>query len=525
MFTGFCLKIHKIEHFAIIHSRLKMLKSNALEIIRSFTTHEIAEFKDFLQSPFFNKKTTVNRLFAEIMNYSPDFTDIGLDPQKLWAKLYPGKAYNYGVMKNLIHDITKLAEQFVIQIEYRKNKVQEFSNLYKAITNRNLRNVFENKEKIFNKITSENFIKNIEIPIEEYFHLVTKMYENKTWNLHFYTLKVNSEIDRFSTEDNFIAGILVHLIIMNYTAITFSIDVKNKTNMNNPTSLLLNSISEAVINEVFLNIKSRSEIKYIILNCYYLMFKVTTNLTNPEYFFKLKDLFHKNYQYLPALTIRDIDVIMLNSLSFYPDSHFDKQKEYSEIYLFKYNNNLVIDKNKQINSLQFLPWAVLFLEENKPEDLKEFNQNYRKYLVDEHKESTLFVANSVYYFMLGDYNQALKLLSKTKFDIFPLKNFVKKFTLLINYELCDYESFLSNVDSLNHFLSYSEKELKIERATNIKRTKLLIKFLNKLFLIRESNNIEDLAILESEIQNIYIDFKKWYIRKITEIKKPLLKHK
>lgn len=496
-----------------------MLKSNAIEIIRSLSKQEMAEFNDFLWSPFFNKKTGVIKLFNEISKFSPSFTDSGLEREKLWAKLYPEKEFNYGVMKNLIHDLTKLAEQYVTQVEYRKNEVQEFFNLYKGISNRNLRNVFENKEKSFNKLTSDNYIKNIEITVEEYFHLLTKLYENKTWNSHFYELKVNNEYDRLDMEENCIISMLSHLIIINYTTDVFSIDIKNKTNQNNAASWILNSIPDNIFNDVLTKIKARSLTKYAILNCYYLVYKATNDLANYKHYLNLKDFFLRSYHCLPALTVRDMDVILLNTLSFMQDDLIDKEKEYYELYVFKNNNNLVLDKNKQINSLQFLPWSVTFLEENKPEELKDFIHKYGKYLIDDQKQSTLLAVEAVHSLMINDYDNALKQLSKTKFELFLLKNFVKKVTLLVNYESGDYESFLNNIDSLNHFLSYSEKEAKIERATSINRTKLLIKYLNKLFLLKESSKPDEILFLKKEVQNIYIDFKKWFLRKINELKK------
>ena len=36
-----------------------------------------------------------------------------LDKEELWKKLFPKKEYNYGIIKNIIYDITKLAERFL----------------------------------------------------------------------------------------------------------------------------------------------------------------------------------------------------------------------------------------------------------------------------------------------------------------------------------------------------------------------------------------------------------------------------
>nr|HMT10995.1 hypothetical protein [Ignavibacteria bacterium] len=198
-----------------------MLKNTVISILRSFSREEIIKFDDFLKSPYFNKKRPVQNLFAEIKKYYPGLDSSELEKDKVWKKLYPGKEYNYGVMKNLIHDLTKLAEQFITQEEYRQNEIQEFANLYKAIANRNLKNVLDNKEKNVEKISSDSNLNKITIPIEEYYHLITKILEAKLWNTHFHELKVSSALDRHLAEDNFIAGMLIHLIIINYTEYEF----------------------------------------------------------------------------------------------------------------------------------------------------------------------------------------------------------------------------------------------------------------------------------------------------------------
>ena len=36
----------------------------------------------------------------------------------MWNNIFPGKAYNYGIMKNLIYDLNKLSESYLSHINF-----------------------------------------------------------------------------------------------------------------------------------------------------------------------------------------------------------------------------------------------------------------------------------------------------------------------------------------------------------------------------------------------------------------------
>ncbi|MBK9334832.1 MAG: hypothetical protein IPM96_21140 [Ignavibacteria bacterium] len=133
-----------------------MLKSSALKIIQSFSKEEISEFNDFLKSPYHNKKSGVVKLYNEIKKYYPDFKDENLDKEKLWSKLYPGKMYSYGVMKNLIFELTGLAENYIALNNFRQNELKMFSELSESLRMRKLNSVLESKNNILTKKFSDS---------------------------------------------------------------------------------------------------------------------------------------------------------------------------------------------------------------------------------------------------------------------------------------------------------------------------------------------------------------------------------
>ena len=144
-----------------------MLKSSAIEIMRTFTKEDLAKFEDFVKSPFHNKKSNVVKLFLEVKKFYPKFDDKKLLKEDLWKKVFPKKDYNYGIMKNLIHDLTKLAESYLshshfisglsydrhlIKELYRRNSYDAFLSKLEKFERKNIIGKADTSELLYNKV-------------------------------------------------------------------------------------------------------------------------------------------------------------------------------------------------------------------------------------------------------------------------------------------------------------------------------------------------------------------------------------
>ena len=76
-----------------------MNKTSFLDIMRALNKEELKRFEAFLNSPYFNTRNNVVNLFSSIKKYAPEFTHKMLDKEEVWKKLFPGKKYNYGILK------------------------------------------------------------------------------------------------------------------------------------------------------------------------------------------------------------------------------------------------------------------------------------------------------------------------------------------------------------------------------------------------------------------------------------------
>ena len=202
------------------------------------------------------------------------------------------------------------------------------------------------------------------------------------------------------------------------------------------------------------------------------------------------------------------------------DPLLDKNKEFFDCYEFCRDNNLLLDRNNKVNSLQILQWTIIFFLEDRVEELEEYVSYYSNFLEEEYdKDNSLNLIKSVILFMKNDFEASLSLVSKINFRLPTLKVFTNKFTSMIYYELNEYDNFLNSYDAAMHFLKY--KNWKDDPLTKHrdKRAKEFYNALKSLFKIRLTKDYYGLSVFEKDIMNSDIDLKKWFLRKAIELKK------
>lgn len=104
-----------------------MNNSTLTELLRLFTKNEIQSLKEYVSSPYFNKKAALKKLLEYLIRFHPHFPKEKVEREIIWKHLYPGKPYNYGVMKNLLYDLTKLSEDFAAETASDKSRTVRLS--------------------------------------------------------------------------------------------------------------------------------------------------------------------------------------------------------------------------------------------------------------------------------------------------------------------------------------------------------------------------------------------------------------
>ncbi len=92
-----------------------MIQSKLILLLKTFKKTEWRRFKEFLASPYFNKRTDLIAFFIYITTTLPDLSDKKLTKTVVFKKLYPNQIYDDKQMRYLMNYTLKAAEQFLGQ--------------------------------------------------------------------------------------------------------------------------------------------------------------------------------------------------------------------------------------------------------------------------------------------------------------------------------------------------------------------------------------------------------------------------
>ena len=257
-----------------------MLKSSLLEIIRTFTKQELIKFEDFVRSPYFNKKENVVKLFLEIKKYSPELSDEDLEKEKVWDRLFPGQKYNYGIMKNLIFDLNKVAERFLHIQNYESKIFEQDINLLEKMNEKGLSRQYEKNLKSFrNETDKTTFDQNY-----FYYKYLAEVKEHAFLFSNNARIKDKNFCNPENMNEYLIAFFLVNFFIKNY-------DFLHESQFyDKPVDT---SVLETVCN-FFENTTLRKN-EFVLI--YYYTLKIIMDLNDVESFGRLKELMNKNFKW------------------------------------------------------------------------------------------------------------------------------------------------------------------------------------------------------------------------------------
>ena len=86
-----------------------MIASKAIDLLRTFSEAEFKEFGNFTASPYFNREIVQVKFYELLKKYYPDFTAKTFTKEQVYSKLYPGKTFSDGVMRNILSKTLELA--------------------------------------------------------------------------------------------------------------------------------------------------------------------------------------------------------------------------------------------------------------------------------------------------------------------------------------------------------------------------------------------------------------------------------
>lgn len=414
-----------------------MDNSKLIKLIKSLNQYEFRQFRDFVNSPSFNKKIPLPVLFDELKKYYPDFEKI--DDKEVYSKVFPGEKFDYFKLKNALSDLYNLGKEFLSFLKYKKDEKVKEKFLLEELRLRRLNKFFEQEY----KTAITNLEKN---PIKDEFyaeHKINLAYENLSYLVPFkpndILLLQQEKLDLF----------LVYALIK----ILKSYDVMMHEEKQNNYKYDMQMFDEVI---KFLDNNKFDNPTLIV---YYHIIRLEKN-RNDENFYNLKETYKKHkeslneydkYMVFLHLTGYCMNEYNLNCRTDLLDEHFSLIKEKDgwdkapgkKILYPDFLNEVKIAV--RVNEIE---WAETYIEKNKN-------------ILVEGKENTLNFCHGLIEYKKENHNKALEYFSKTNFPNFILKLQVKIYELQIFYEMNYFDQALSAIDNFRHYVK-REKSLKAD---------------------------------------------------------------
>ncbi|MBS1516878.1 MAG: hypothetical protein JSS91_02195 [Bacteroidetes bacterium] len=493
-----------------------MLKSSLLEILRTFTKPELIKFEDFVQSPYFNKKENVVKLFFEIKKYAPVFANENLEKEKVWKSVFPGKEYNYGIMKNLIHDLTKLSESF-ITIEFTKDdKLENNINLLKTLLERKITKVFSSKIEMIEKIYDSPDLYNEGFSIDEYYDFLKKLYSLKSLYNRQYNIGSAAAYEfTCRTIDYLVYSEIISLY--KYFNNYLSNNYKKILNNDNTAEIFLTGLNQNLIFPLLENVKGKSERDYLILKCFCDMNIAIYTGADIKSHFNFKKSLHDCLDIIPKKDLRDLLICLTNSLISIKrgnsGSGINFYKEILDNYDLMIENNIYLEENEIIAGNDFINYIMAAFSLKEFESIEIFAKKFGNKIPEDRRENDNNFSRALIFFGKKDYSKSLEYLSRINYDFFKMKHYVKDIQMMNYYELNDYESFSYVADSYKHFLSKNKSVTSYNKFVS----DILYNSINKLFNLRESFDKYELEKFRKDIKDYTMMYKIWLLDKISEL--------
>lgn len=493
-----------------------MFKSTVLQILRTFTSKELNTFGDFVNSPYFNKNKNVINLLSEIRKWAPEFTDAHLEKEKLWIKIFPEQKFNYGIMKNLIFDLGRLCDQYIVSTKFENDEPSHSSYLLQGLLDRYLKDYYHKKLESSEKKFNMTYFVNKNYSSSEYFSFRVNL--AKFHQLYFQHFERDHEMISIINAKTFdlVAGFFTEIFKTYNDALAFASNAGD----NDTTGRTL--IEKILHNDSVLILESLKELPgegHGVIRIYRLMFECFRNKGGNGSYQNLKEAVLKSVRELSDSEMRNLHMCLINCYVLYPQPGTDNNKELVEIFDSMIEKSIIkAPGEKWIEEHIFSYYIIHCSNLGRPDKIRSFIEKYQNSVNPEVLGNLRVEINCLLNFLEKNYEEALKHLNELQFNFFGKKLLSRSMKVKLLYEMDQYEAFIYERDAYNHFLKNNESQINMPGMSQnrIAKIRMQMDIMNKLFLLRSDFKEEKFYELHEQIIE-HVGTENWYSEKMNEL--------
>jgi hypothetical protein len=451
------------------------------------------EFSEYVRSPFFNKNQSTIKLFDYLKKQYPVFDSKKIEKELVYKKLFAGTAYNDGFMRTIMFNLAQLAEDFLSYSNYRKDIFSVKRHLAVELNERELYKLFEKSmREVYTMLDKE--------PVKESDHYYNRYYLEYE-NLYYLT-KIH-----FDRNEKFIQKTGIHDIFNHLTYYYVIRILKFYLYVLNTKNIYKVDYKTNIIDDIIKGIKPEQFKDIPLINIYLKLLMIHINPDEESYFYDTVEMIEKaeiSYDELIEAFI-NIENYCKKKIR---NGHVKFENVLFRIYKIELERNCYL-LNKKMPHKLFRNIVDLGLRLNEFDWTKNFIEKHKKDLDIEFRENSYMYSTALLEFYMKNFEKALEILSRVRYDEIYHKLDIKCFIIAIYYELNHEDSLLSSLDSFRHFLNNdklipeSRKESYANFLKNVKNKDIIeVKILADK--VKNTEQVQNRQWVDSKIEELLV---------------------
>lgn len=467
-----------------------MFENKLTTTLGNFSKYELNQFRKYILSPFFNENEDLLVLFDTLLPFFKKKTDVALDKEAIWVKIFSQKKYNDTKFRRLNSDLLKLAEGFIAYNLYNQSPIVPQLFLLKAIEERGFQNLENTNIKQAKNLQERHPYRNADYYYNEYQLQV----ELGTMNTKQFQRNEQVNIDK---------------IVDNLDYFYLSEKLKYYCELTNYKRVFKVDYEPLFIDDILNHLGNVSYDHVPVIAIYYRIL-LTLEKEEEEHYYKLCELLEQHAEKFPIEEAR----MMYGFAQNYCIKKINVGKPDYLKELFKLYQTVLRKKIIFVNG-ELSPWdykniVTVGTRIGEFDWTQDFISEYKAFLPKDFRENAYTFNLSKLYFIQKKYDMVIQLLLTVEYqDVFYLLD-SKTMLLKTYYELQEDDALYNLLDSFKVLLS-RKKVVAPQYRTNymnlLKHTRKLVEIRNgqkeKLPALKEAivkdSNVADLGWLKEKI--------------------------
>ncbi len=425
--------------------------NNLVSLLRTLSAVELKKFEKFLNSPYHNSIANVRKLFRVIRNFAPGFSGTDFTREYVWKSAFPEKEFSYGILKNLLHELTVLCQKFLVAEAIDNNAELRERILIEQLLGRNAGKISGKRLSEFWKKFNAESTPDSRNSIQESYHYASDIFWIKTARDKTTSLKIPGDSEYFLgsaySTITYFAGICKEFNNAIADSSASSIIFEKQIPV-----MIAKALNSGLMDEILAELKKHSLKDYRVLDTYVAINKAQIHEGNFSLFKESRSKLIDNAELFSKMDLKDLYNNLLSALTLLDGFEVNKSEEMLINFDLMSESGILTDDKGNLGAMYFYYYLVCAFRSLRFNKISPFSDKYFSKTTGDDPENLRNFDSALSAFGEREYDRALKMISHMKHVSRYIDFFIREFKACCFYELGEEKFFEREYKALPYIL-------------------------------------------------------------------------